>query len=632
MSGPEWYPAYQEALKRGEVIDFGKRKNKALKWGEGSWKDSMQSGGQLPPIYTDNLNDPALIAYRDSSNLHNAMLMQDLLMGPNPKSAPSYNITWTPRKLREYRTPQWNSQLQMNISQDWESEKEMMRSLAGDPSAKANQKLIKYYKSLGFTDANIMYHTSPDVVHPTIRAIGTYHDGEAYSPVYKQPIQPIIYRETPPLPDEKLIPSTPTINSDPLKTTPIMQANVALPKPSGRKAQPIMRADFSKGIARQGQYQIGERYWDDDKKRWKEDRWSPEEIKESRRIAIEGLKPPGEYIGKFEFGYGGKRKYQSGGSDEQLYPEFPINLLPAEIVANIPEAPSEKIPWYSTINFRKWGLRDYGDDVKFGKAFRDAFNRGEEQFVWRGDRFTTKMKETAPEPVVSKQKQPAKPFKNEYDPFSPMGVASFLGNKYDGAPEIALALADTVGYHESDKGMDPKQKQHNNGPGRGLYQIEPKSMGTYIQRAKNYAAANNLKVPDWIMNAPEDASELTRDQQTTLFLINMGMHPNTNMRKYFSGDMSTEDMWMAGWKEKPAVGGTDRNAFKTSIKSAEQLGIPNQYSTQPPPPKIQPSPPPKEDELPSRVITPPPGLQSGGFKYPRYPKKVSYNNKVQKYS
>ena len=48
MSGSEWYPAYQEALKRGEVIDFGKRKNKALKWGEGSWKNSMQTGGKKP--------------------------------------------------------------------------------------------------------------------------------------------------------------------------------------------------------------------------------------------------------------------------------------------------------------------------------------------------------------------------------------------------------------------------------------------------------------------------------------------------------------------------------------------------------------------------------------------------------
>jgi len=88
MSGPEWYPAYQEALKRGEVIDFGKRKNKALKWGEGSWKDSMQSGGkrkyqsgnspeEADKIYTrlnspidpstTNLLDPAYV-YGDTQN------------------------------------------------------------------------------------------------------------------------------------------------------------------------------------------------------------------------------------------------------------------------------------------------------------------------------------------------------------------------------------------------------------------------------------------------------------------------------------------------------------------------------------------------------------------------------------
>jgi hypothetical protein len=34
-----------------------------------------------------------------------------------------------------------------------------------------------------------------------------------------------------------------------------------------------------------------------------------------------------------------------------------------------------------------------------------------------------------------------------------------------------------------------------------------------------------------------------------------------------------------------------------------------------------------KDRLSSGVITPPPGLKAGGFKYPRYPKKVSYNNK-----
>lgn len=38
MSGGDWDKAYEEAKRRGEVIDFGRRKRAALKWGMGSWK------------------------------------------------------------------------------------------------------------------------------------------------------------------------------------------------------------------------------------------------------------------------------------------------------------------------------------------------------------------------------------------------------------------------------------------------------------------------------------------------------------------------------------------------------------------------------------------------------------------
>ena len=38
MSEGDWYNAYDEAKKRGEVIDFGRRKKAALRFGEGSWK------------------------------------------------------------------------------------------------------------------------------------------------------------------------------------------------------------------------------------------------------------------------------------------------------------------------------------------------------------------------------------------------------------------------------------------------------------------------------------------------------------------------------------------------------------------------------------------------------------------
>ena len=43
-----WEPIYQEALKRGEVIDFGTDKEAAIKFGEGSWKKELRNGGSLP--------------------------------------------------------------------------------------------------------------------------------------------------------------------------------------------------------------------------------------------------------------------------------------------------------------------------------------------------------------------------------------------------------------------------------------------------------------------------------------------------------------------------------------------------------------------------------------------------------
>ena len=49
----EWMPVYQEALKRGEVIDFGTDKEAAIKFGEGSWKKELRNGGESLPKAQD---------------------------------------------------------------------------------------------------------------------------------------------------------------------------------------------------------------------------------------------------------------------------------------------------------------------------------------------------------------------------------------------------------------------------------------------------------------------------------------------------------------------------------------------------------------------------------------------------
>lgn len=47
MSDRPWKEAYEEAKKRNEVIEFGKDKEAAIKFGEGSWKPKMKLGGGL---------------------------------------------------------------------------------------------------------------------------------------------------------------------------------------------------------------------------------------------------------------------------------------------------------------------------------------------------------------------------------------------------------------------------------------------------------------------------------------------------------------------------------------------------------------------------------------------------------
>ena len=148
------------------------------------------------PIYTNNSNDPRLQSYNDSLNLHLATLKQKELMGlkGNPIKSKE-NIKWDTKSLKQDRTPIWNNTLNMKIAKDFQNEKEMFQyGFDGFSARKEDKKLLDYYKKLGFTSNNIMYHSSPDVVSDTIKPEFTYFDGTALSPYYKKPVQPIIYQ------------------------------------------------------------------------------------------------------------------------------------------------------------------------------------------------------------------------------------------------------------------------------------------------------------------------------------------------------------------------------------------------------------------------------------------------------
>ena len=186
------------------------------------------------PIYTTDFNK--IKSYTDSLNLYKAMQMQDKLMGPDTWAARraerlkdreeervdrefldfEYDKDGLPKRdkngnvIAKYKdtkrkviikgidigkdTPQhpdwweYSKLKEKRGNADFKSEKDMYDN--GAFTFKEDFDLIKYYKSLGFTDENIMYHSSADVVHPKIKPIGTYFDGDALSPIYKKPIQP----------------------------------------------------------------------------------------------------------------------------------------------------------------------------------------------------------------------------------------------------------------------------------------------------------------------------------------------------------------------------------------------------------------------------------------------------------
>ena len=173
-------------------------------------------GGDLPKaqngkniLYVDSKKDPAYKAYSDSLNLYKAMIMQDKLMGSNTTNDPYINARragsnksplsdFTVKSLKEGRIPRLVPGLEHlgPIARDFDNAAEL-KDFANSIGSKNDIKLVDYYKSLGFNDNNIMYHTSADVVHPKIKPVDSYWDGSAWSPVYKKPRREVIVQKVP---------------------------------------------------------------------------------------------------------------------------------------------------------------------------------------------------------------------------------------------------------------------------------------------------------------------------------------------------------------------------------------------------------------------------------------------------
>jgi len=47
----------------------------------------------------------------------------------------------------------------------------------------------------------------------------------------------------------------------------------------------------------------------------------------------------------------------------------------------------DHISWYEAWNPKKWGLNDYSEYSSFNSAFRNARESGEDEFVYKGERY-----------------------------------------------------------------------------------------------------------------------------------------------------------------------------------------------------------------------------------------------------
>ena len=53
--------------------------------------------------------------------------------------------------------------------------------------------------------------------------------------------------------------------------------------------------------------------------------------------------------------------------------------------------PHDKVNWWETLNYKKWGLTDYSDYSSFNSAFRNSKENNESEFMYKGKRYNTNL-------------------------------------------------------------------------------------------------------------------------------------------------------------------------------------------------------------------------------------------------
>jgi hypothetical protein len=224
---------------------------------KGGYTEYEDGGDVNPPIYTSNPNDPRLQSYNDSLNLYNAYKFQKSI--PEKKDSdyePFFDIYGGSKSKQNFYNaikaannksfksydeyekasadfdkfllnPQWSTLIKQ---EPYKSKYEWTNSAATFKNTEDFKKLnikgdydkIKYYEKLKFSnpdDVVIGKFSSADIAHKKIKPVDSYWGGKGYNPIYKKPVQPVIYKK-----EEETTstaqPITPTPAVTPIETTP----------------------------------------------------------------------------------------------------------------------------------------------------------------------------------------------------------------------------------------------------------------------------------------------------------------------------------------------------------------------------------------------------------------------------
>jgi hypothetical protein len=181
----------------GKRIDYN---HKRREFGGESWLDEYQRGGMLPPIYTSDFNDPRIGRYNDSLDLYNKNTLgaYNLL-----KKYPAFKLPKVESKLNSDSEYLFRAPYSVTTEKYIDYGDHTIRNTA--KGIRKNNGNINDIRNYDFAGSHALEWES-DNIKNKIKPIGyqfvpetneKYIDSADYSnsfPVYKKPVQPIIYK------------------------------------------------------------------------------------------------------------------------------------------------------------------------------------------------------------------------------------------------------------------------------------------------------------------------------------------------------------------------------------------------------------------------------------------------------